>query len=251
MADATTTSHILRVLLETSAEQTERLRALQAEFARACNALAPLVQSTACWNRVALHHMAYRQLRQQFPGLGSQMACNVVYSVSRTCRIVYQDRASPFNLQRLAGQPLPLLRFSPQSPVYFDRHTLSVKDGQASMYTLDGRMRFKLQLGPVDDHRFRTEKLREIVLLRQGERFLLNFSFAPAIGAGPEPDPAAAVTASAGAPTVLPKYVVIVRARKPRKDGAAADMAGPSLHTFPAVGPDGHLQPSPGVPIQP
>lgn len=249
MADSPTPSHTVRVLLETSAEQTARLGALQAEFARACNALAPLVQSTACWNRVALHHMAYRQLRQQFPGLGSQMACNVVYSVSRTCRIVYQDRASPFNLQRLAGRPLPLLRFSPQSPVYFDRHTLSVKDGLASMYTLDGRMRFKLQLGPADDRRFRTEKLREIVLLRQGERFLLSFSFAPADGA--EPAPAPATAAPAGAPSVLPKYIVVVRAPKPGKGGPANDTAGPALHTFPTAAPVGHLQPTPGNPIQP
>jgi NTE family protein len=58
--------------------------------------------------------------------------------VSRTCRIVYQDRNSPFNLQRLAGRPLPLLRFLPQSPVYFDRHTLTL--GLAWGESFDNRL---------------------------------------------------------------------------------------------------------------
>lgn len=196
--------HTVRVRLQTTPEQTERLVQLQAEFARACNALAPMVQSTACWNRVALHHMAYRQLRQQFPGLGSQMACNVVYSVSRTCRLVYQSPTSPFNLQRLAGQPLPLLEFSARSPVYFDRHTLSVKGGVASMYTLDGRMRFRMQIDPEDEQRFHEQRLREIVLLRKGEHFDLLFTFGPA-----DALPTTRAQDAAAATGDLPSYVAV------------------------------------------
>lgn len=173
-------SRSVRVLLQTDPTQTLRLQALQEKFAQACNELAPLVQSSACWNRVALHHMAYRLLRERFPGLGSQMVCNVIYSVSRTSRLVFQHKDSPFNIQRLNGQRLPLLRFSPTSPVFFDRHTLSVKDGKASMYTLDGRMRFQLQLGADDERRFRTERLGEIVLHRVETRFGLIFTFGPA-----------------------------------------------------------------------
>lgn len=159
--------YILRIPLHASAEQYARLQALQAAFAQVCNALAPLVRQTRVWNRVALHHLAYRQLREQFPALGSQMVCNAIYSVSRACRAVFQNPSSPFHLARLGDRPLPLLRFSEGSPVFFDRHTLSLKAGQLSMFTLDGRMRFQLALRPDDEAAFHTRKLREIVLMRR------------------------------------------------------------------------------------
>lgn len=241
----TALSRSVQVILQTDPTQTQRLQALQEEFAQACNALAPLVQSSACWNRVALHHMAYRLLRQQFPGLGSQMACNAIYSVSRTCRLVYQHKASPFNLQRLAGRPLPLLRFSPTSPVFFDRHTLSVKDGKASMYTLDGRMRFQLLLGPDDEERFRSERLGEIVLHRIEDRFALTFTFGPAPdGAEPADSPvvngiaaidARSTSAPIGTPLALdaqgrlPRHVAVVGLHEGALGGAPAeDEAAPA-----------------------
>lgn len=174
----------LRIPLHTTAEQSAKLQALQRVFAQACNALAPIVQGSSCWNRVALHHMAYRQLRQQFPELGSQMVCNAIYSVSRTCRIIYQDPKSPFNAQNRAGKALPRVHFLPQSPVYFDRHTLSLKRGMASMLTLDGRMRFNLPLQPSDEQRFRADKLREIVLTGHAGQFMLTFVFAVGLDAG-------------------------------------------------------------------
>ena len=162
-------SSLLRIPLNVSPEQAQRLQELQRGFARVCNALAPLVQQTRVWNRVALHHLAYRQLREQFPEMGSQMVCNAIYSVSRTARLVFQHPQSPFNLARLGTKPLPLLRFADTSPVYFDRHTLSLKAGQLSMFTLDGRMRFQLALAAPDEERFHTQKLREIVLSRRSD----------------------------------------------------------------------------------
>ena len=167
---------VLRIPLNTSAEQAARLLALQAAFAQVCNALAPVVRESRCWNRVALHHMTYKSLREQFPALGSQMVCNAIYSVSRASRLVYQHPDSPFNLARLGDKRLPLLNFADSCPVYFDRHTLSLKGGQLSMYTLDGRMRFKLALGPQDEAAFHEKKLREIVLSRRADgQFELAF----------------------------------------------------------------------------
>ena len=160
---------VLRIPLNASPEQVERLQALQIGFAQVCNALAPLVQQTKVWNRVALHHLSYRQLRERFPEMGSQMVCNAIYSVSRTARLVFQHPQSPFNLARLGSKPLPLLRFADTCPVYFDRHTLSLKAGQLSMFTLDGRMRFQLALGAQDEERFHTQKLREIILSRRSD----------------------------------------------------------------------------------
>ena len=155
---------VLRIPLNASSEQAARLQALQKGFAQVCNALAPVVQQTRVWNRVALHHLTYRQLRERFPAMGSQMVCNAIYSVSRTCRMVFQHPSSPFHLSRLGDKPLPLLRFADSCPVYFDRHTLSLKAGQLSMFTLDGRMRFQLALQAQDEALFHERKLREIVL---------------------------------------------------------------------------------------
>ena len=173
-------NYVLRVPLNATPEQVQRLHALQTGFARVCNALAPLVQQTRVWNRVALHHLSYRQLREQFPEMGSQMVCNAIYSVSRTGRLVFQHPQSPFNLARLGDKPLPLLRFADSCPVYFDRHTLSLKAGQLSMFTLDGRMRFQLTLRAEDEQAFHASKLREIVLARRADGvYELSFLLAP------------------------------------------------------------------------
>jgi len=170
----------VRVQLKGDAAQQQRLHDLRTLFTQACNALAPMVQSTRCWNRVALHHMAYKPLRERFPQLGSQMACNVIYSVSRAARRVYQHPDSPHNAARHPERPLPLLRFGGPVPVYFDRHTLSLKAGEVSLFTLDGRMRFKVDLSPETERRFRQDKLREIVLVQQPDgAWALNFDFTP------------------------------------------------------------------------
>lgn len=197
-------NYVLRIHLDAAPEQVARLQALQSGFAQVCNALAPVVQQTRVWNRVALHHLAYRQLREQFPGMGSQMVCNAIYSVSRTCRLVFQHPGSPFHVARLGNKPLPLLRFSDTCPVYFDRHTLSLKAGQLSMFTLDGRMRFQLALGAQDEAAFHARKLREIVLSRGGDGvYGLSFHLA-------DPgEPEVSVVPVPGADAEIPEYVMV------------------------------------------
>jgi hypothetical protein len=194
----------LRIPLNGTPEQVASLLALQQAFAQVCNALAPMVQQTRCWNRVTLHHLAYKPLREKFPAIGSQMVCNAIYSVSRTSRLIFQHPQSPFNVARLVGKPLPLLQFNETCPVYFDRHTLSVKDGQLSMYTLDGRIRFHLALQPQDEARFHQEKLREIVLSRTATaQFELSFWFSEA-----QAEEEAAADAQAQ-PAHIPEYVMV------------------------------------------
>jgi hypothetical protein len=53
----------------------------------------------------------------------------------------------------------------PSAAIYFDRHTISLKKDQLSMYTLDGHMHFQPGLQPHDETRFFQEKLREYVLV--------------------------------------------------------------------------------------
>jgi hypothetical protein len=194
---------LVRIPLNTSPEQLAKLLDLQAAFAKVCNALAPVAQKTRCWNRVALHHMAYKSLRDQFPDMGSQMVCNAIYSVSRTSRLVFQHPQSPFNVAKLGDKPLPLLHFAPSCPVYFDRHTLSVKPGQLSLYTLDGRMHFQLALATEVEEGFRQKKLREIVLSRRADGpFELAFTFSD------ESSDAAETSADAGSGDI-PEYVMV------------------------------------------
>ena len=158
---------VIRVPLNTTPEQHARLQALQTAFAQVCNALAPEVQRTRIWNRVALHHLHYRTLREKFPALGSQMVCNAIYAVSRTSRLIFQTPASPFSLAKLGDKPLPLMQFADSCPVYFDRHTLSIKGNKLSLFTLDGRMHFELTLPEEQLLLFKVAKLREIVLTRR------------------------------------------------------------------------------------
>ena len=199
---------LLRIPLHASPEQTERLEALQKGFAQVCNALAPLVKQTRVWNRVALHHLAYRQLREQFPEMGSQMVCNAIYSVSRTSRLVFQQPASPFFLGTWGDRPLPTLRFSDTCPVYFDRHTLSIKAGQLSMFTLDGRMRFQLELREQDEQAFHLRKLREVVLARRADGvFELSFLLAEVGDKDDGPTLVANATLAE-----IPEYVVVEEA---------------------------------------
>ena len=205
----------INILLNTAPEQTARLQELQTAFAEVCNALAPVVQQKRCWNRVALHHLTYHALRERFPKIGSQMVCNAIYSVSRTSRLVLQHPQSPWNVARFPEAALPLLQFAQSAPVYFDRHTLSFKDGKLSMYTLDGRMRFHLDLSAEDHARFRNEKLREIVLSNTPQGYQLSFLFGSldeAADASDLPDTSAETSGE------LPEYIVVI----PEPDEAAS-----------------------------
>lgn len=186
----------LRIALNANPEQERRLAELQLAVSQVCNALVPVVRANHCWNRVALHHLAYHDLRQKFPNIGSQMVCNAIYSVSRACRTILQSPNSPWLIARGGDAQLPLFQFLPTSPVFFDRHTLSVKGGAMSMYTLDGRMKFELALSAQDEARFAGEKLREIALAKRERGFELTFRFSDADS---EPEPS----------NNLPEYVLV------------------------------------------
>jgi hypothetical protein len=202
----------IRVPLNTTPEQYARLCALRVVFAQVCNQLAPSVQQSRVWNRVALHHLHYRALRAQFPALGSQMVCNAIYAVSKMARLIYQHPQSPFNPALKPGAALPLLRFADSCPVYFDRHTLSIKPGQLSLFTMDGRMRFDLTLEPEKLAVFEQAKLREIVLNERLDKvFELSFHLdTTEVAEAAEPDaPAEAVAQGAASAALIPEYVSV------------------------------------------
>jgi hypothetical protein len=165
------------IALDVNTELSERLDRLRIEFAKACNAIAPVAQKNHCWNRVALHHLTYHSLRKAFPDLGSQMACNAIYSVCRSYRLLLDHPQSPFFGKKMIEGQLPHIQFLDRSPVFFDRHTLSLQKNVLSLFTLEGRLRFGIGLSESDEQIFRTQKLREIQLTRINSQYLMTMMF--------------------------------------------------------------------------
>jgi hypothetical protein len=189
---------VTHIQLTISEDLSARLSRLQAEFARACNYVAPIAKANHCWNRVTLHHLSYRQVREHFPELGSQMACNAIYSVCRSYRLLLSHPQSPFFGKKIKEGDLPQIAFLPHSPVFFDRHTLSLQKSTLSLFTLEGRLRFGIALSAEDEQRFRSEKLREIQLLGQGGQYRMSLYF-----------DAAEPAQSADSESPWPDYVVL------------------------------------------
>ena len=132
------------IRLDVTLDQSARLHALQHAYVDACNLLVPVVQARRCWNRVDLHRLAYRQLRQQ-TALGAQMVCNAIFSV---CKAYRSQRA----LGRIDPKvPVPVLCFN-RSSVHFDRRTYTLRGETLSLNTLRGRVLVQMILG---DHQKR------------------------------------------------------------------------------------------------
>lgn len=199
------------VRLTASEMQVARLAKLQHAFAALCNDLAPTVSDRQCWNRVALHHLVYREMRERHPEMGSQMVCNAIYAVCKVSRLVYQHPASPYHVKKLLGQKLPVLRFAEDCPVYFDSHTLTLTGQRLSMYTMEGRIKFDLQLSADQRDMLARRRLVEITLKQDVEGlFMLSFYFDKAAVADGVVD---VVSDAVGAglegaePNMLPGYV--------------------------------------------
>ncbi len=118
-------------LLPTPA-QSEKLDALSVVFAQACAVVVPFAQEHRCWNRVALHHLSYYPLRERFPEVGSQMACNAIHRVASAYKTL---RAK----QGIAKEkPVPGISFD-RAAVHFDHRTYTLRENSVSLFTLGGR----------------------------------------------------------------------------------------------------------------
>jgi predicted transposase len=167
----------LQLKLLVSHEQALKLLDLQKTFALACDEAALFVARSRSWHRVTLHHLAYRSMREKFPLLGSQMVCNAIHTVSKASKEIFQDPESRWAAVAKAGQPLPILKFANSTPVFFDKHTLTLKKNALSIFTLDGRMHIQINLSETIETKLRNEKLKELSLLRQKNMFYLRFVF--------------------------------------------------------------------------
>ncbi|HMS04853.1 MAG TPA: hypothetical protein PKD73_03545 [Burkholderiaceae bacterium] len=171
-----------RLDLPVTSDQAGRLALLQDLFSQACNLLALEVQARRTWSRIALHHACYEDLRARFPDLGSQMACNAIYAVSKTCRLVFQGSSSPLRVARNRStlNQRPLLRFAADGPVYFDRKTLTVRQRELSMFTTEGRLTIPMVFELADFQSIAQGSWREATLTRTAtDRYQITIEIRP------------------------------------------------------------------------
>jgi len=142
------------------------LAALQAAYADACNRLVPTVVEHRCWNRVALHHLAYARLRKETP-LGAQMVCNAIFSVCKA----YKAQKELGRIRKDA--PVPAVHFN-RASVHFDKRTYSIHGERLSLYTLSGRITVTLVTGEHQRRIMASGKAKEAELVCRRGRWYFN-----------------------------------------------------------------------------
>ena len=167
---------LIEVELQFSPENAARLEALQRVFTSVCNELASCAADAQCWNRVRLHHLTYHQIREKYPSLGSQMTCNAIYSVSRIAKELLRNKKNNESKSEDETKKIKRLIFNHNAPIYFDRHTVSLKGNEISMFTMEGRIKFKINADKNLEDQLKNEKLKEIILIKKN-KFVLNFLF--------------------------------------------------------------------------
>ena len=126
--------------LMATSEQSADLSALSVAYADACNAIVPITVEHRCWNRVALHHLAYYPVREQFPSLGSQMVCQAIHRVADAYKTLKANKGI------VKDKPVPAIKFNAAS-VNFDKRTYSISGDVLSLFTLSGRIKVPFVCG--------------------------------------------------------------------------------------------------------
>lgn len=163
---------IIKILIKPNESAAEKISKLQQVFSDACNEISEVAAANKCWGRAALHHLSYHKMREQYSTLGSQMLCNAIYAVTRAYRIVREKQPQHFNSQ---NENLKVA-FTPSSPVFFDKNTLSLSMKKLSLFTMDGRLIFNVDIKDDIQRRFMSGKLKEITLKSDGENYSLSFN---------------------------------------------------------------------------
>jgi len=153
--------------LNATLQQYEKFHHLQAAFAHACTLLVDYVVDNRCWNRVALHNKAYSSLREKTV-LGSQMACNAIYAVTKA----YKAQKALGRIKK--QEPVPKIAFRKAS-IHFDKRTYSfTKEGDLSLYTLNGRERVSFQLGKHQSRLLTSGVPKEAELVYRKKKWYFN-----------------------------------------------------------------------------
>ncbi|MGE0009536.1 MAG: RNA-guided endonuclease InsQ/TnpB family protein [Candidatus Babeliales bacterium] len=126
----------ISIKLITNTEQSRALTRLQKEYNIACTEIASIAYAKQCYNKVALHHLVYYELRRNTK-LGAQMVCNAIRAVSDAI----------YSLKRAKKKVVTNIIFRPTSSVHFDKRTYTIKEDIISLNTLSKRIKVSTHLG--------------------------------------------------------------------------------------------------------
>ena len=138
------------IALQVDADASEKMHQTRRLYGQACDLLVPIVVSDTdrkdrLWQRYNLHKAAYPMVRTQMPGLGSQLTCNVMRSVSSMYRSWIRNHPKFSKDKKMV---LPSISF--RNPVvHLDKNTLRFLKNytEASVYTANGRVTVGLRPG--------------------------------------------------------------------------------------------------------
>lgn len=150
------------IKLDVSGKESEKLLHLRSIYTQACNLAAFFARENRCWNRVALHHIAYYKIREK-TNLGSQMSC-----------IAIKEACGNYKALRIKkGKPVPEIKFKEKS-IHFDKRTYSIKDNTLSLYTMQGRIKVKMIVGQFQADYLKTGFPKEAELILKKQTWFLN-----------------------------------------------------------------------------
>ena len=151
--------------LRTTPEQSVALSELRTAYSAACNSLVPIVVANRCWNRVALHNLAYADLRGN-TSLGSQMCCNAIFSV---CKAYKSQKA----LRKIKKDSVPEISFGKTS-IHYDKRTYSFNVNLLSLNTLAGRIKVEWVNGKHQSYLLANGSPKEAELIFKNGNWFFN-----------------------------------------------------------------------------
>jgi IS605 OrfB family transposase len=149
----------IAIKLTLSEIERQALDRLEAKFSAACNDVGQVAFQAKERNRVKLHHLAYYSIREKFPELGAQMACNAIAKVAQALRALKRPKE---------------LLFKKGCSVHFDKRTYSLKGQNLSLFTLEKRLRLPLDISSFHKRFLEQGKAREAELVRKGKRWFFH-----------------------------------------------------------------------------
>lgn len=152
----------ISIKLDVPNKESEKLLHLRSVYTQACNLVASFARENRCWNRVALHHIAYYKIREK-TNLGSQMSC-----------IAIKEVCGKYKALRIKkDKPVPEIKFKEKS-IHFDKRTYSIKGNILSLYTLQNRIKVKMVIGQFQTDYFKKGFPKEAELVLKKQTWFLN-----------------------------------------------------------------------------
>ncbi len=149
----------IAIKLTLSEIERQAFERLEAQFSAACNYVGQLAFRAKERNRVKLHHLAYYSVREKFPELGAQMACNAIAKTAQALRALKEPKE---------------LLFKKGCSVHFDKRTYSLKGQSLSLFTLEKRLRCSIEISSFHKSFLEQGKAREAELVRKGKRWFFH-----------------------------------------------------------------------------